>query len=289
MPNLFSRVFDRIWCRAEMDALHARRPIRALSDDHARAQRLSGFARAVSETYFDTEDARVARTLYEMAISEAVRSNGAAVPASFPSRERLAEATSAPERRDVLARCDSAYEEARGALVAALAPYRFLLMRRRVQVAAIVALVVGLAWGARAVVRPDLAAGKPWRTSSSWGGFPRMGTSFRREDIPRGKEAGVNNLIICTDEQNNPWLEVDLGKPTAIRSIQVVNRQDCCDDRAIPMVFEVSTDQRAWTPVARREEGFIEWNLSFPKQTVRWVRLRVNAKQYLHIEEFHVY
>jgi hypothetical protein len=65
--------------------------------------------------------------------------------------------------------------------------------------------------------------------------------------------------------------------------VRVTNRQDCCGERAIPLLVEVSTDRQRWTTVARREDAFGTWRAQFGKQTARWVRLRVDRRSYLHL------
>jgi hypothetical protein len=118
---------------------------------------------------------------------------------------------------------------------------------------------------------PDLAKGKPFRTSSSWAGCP-------------GDE-GCMMQLFHTDPENQPWVEFDLGKEMKVRRIEVRNRNDCCADRSVPLVAEVSNDRVTWTEVAKREKDFATWTAKFPRTKARYVRLRVPRHTVFHLKE----
>jgi len=65
--------------------------------------------------------------------------------------------------------------------------------------------------------------------------------------------------------------------------VLVDNRLDCCRERAIPLVVEVSTDQKEWRQVAVRHQLFDTWRADFPRVETRWVRLSVPRKTFLHL------
>jgi hypothetical protein len=77
---------------------------------------------------------------------------------------------------------------------------------------------------------------------------------------------------------------VDLGDPKRFTRVDVQNRLDCCRERAIPLVVEVSDDEASWTEVARKDEPFAHWTAHFAMRQARYVRLRVARKSYLHLE-----
>ena len=91
-------------------------------------------------------------------------------------------------------------------------------------------------------------------------------------------------MLFRSETENNPWVEIDLGAPTRVHRIEVINRGDCCADRATPMVVEVSTDRASWTQVARRDEDFGSWKTNFPGHIARYVRLRVLKRSVLHLQ-----
>ena len=59
--------------------------------------------------------------------------------------------------------------------------------------------------------------------------------------------------------------------------------------RAIPLVLEVSDDGKAFREVARRTEEFSAWAPSFPPQTARYFRVRVDRVSTLHLEAVRVH
>lgn len=152
------------------------------------------------------------------------------------------------------------------------------LLRFALTFAVLVALVVG----AIAVLpaKKNLAAGKPWTTSSKM-----------FDCNPEAGECGGAQTMIFfhTKEEQNPWLEYDLGTKTQFSSMTIKNRQDGERDRAVPLVVEVSDDGKTFREVIRRTDQFSVWKPSFAKQTARYVRLRVPRKSMLHLESVQIH
>jgi hypothetical protein len=136
-------------------------------------------------------------------------------------------------------------------------------------------LVVPDVWTARR----DLAVGKPWAASSVWGG----GCDSPLQECP-----GDGNYFVHTQPENEPWFELDLGSVQGISGAQVVNRLDCCTERAVPLVLEVSTDHKKWREVIRSTQPFREWKPSFAKVSARWVRLRIPKYGTLHLKRVRI-
>ena len=123
-------------------------------------------------------------------------------------------------------------------------------------------------YGVHAVIRgPNLVARRPFRTSSSYPWCPCQG------------------LLFHTNEENNPWVEFDLGAVKPIKRLEIENRQECCQERAAPLVAEVSTDRAQWTQVARREKEFDSWTVEFAPRKGRYFRLRVPRTTQFHLHE----
>jgi hypothetical protein len=127
--------------------------------------------------------------------------------------------------------------------------------------------------------KPNLAKNKPWRASSS------AGVCHPEKRQCTGTDTGI---FFHTKEEDSPWVELDLGKPTPFTRTEIVNRLDCCSDRALPLVVEVSNDARTWKEVAKRTESFRTWNANVGQQNARYVRARVARKSVLHLEGFSV-
>ena len=128
--------------------------------------------------------------------------------------------------------------------------------------------------------RANLAAGKPWKTSSSL-------FDCHPEQVECG---GVKTRILFhTRDEQDPWFQYDLGTKTTFSSLRIENRQDGESDRAVPLVVEVGDDGEHFRQVARRDSEFSAWSPSFPAVTARYVRLRVPRRSMLHLEEVELY
>lgn len=156
-----------------------------------------------------------------------------------------------------------------------------LLLQRAVRTFGLLALLLLAIWGGttgvkRALLKPDLAAGKPWRASSAL-------------EVCKPQEhycaSAHTDIFFHTVEEAEPWVEIDLRQPTTFSVVDVTNRSDCCPDRAVPLALEVSNDQKTWREVARRPDTFSQWHAKFAPQTARYVRLRSLRRTLLHLEK----
>lgn len=126
----------------------------------------------------------------------------------------------------------------------------------------------------------DLAAGKPFTLSSKWA-----------DCHPEKNECGgfPTRILFHTQSEPSPWYQVDLGAPTTFSSATITNRQDMAMPLAVPLVVEVSDDGKTFREVARRNEVFTVWFATFPPQTARYCRLRVDRLSTLHLESVQVH
>jgi len=130
------------------------------------------------------------------------------------------------------------------------------------------ALVVGLGLAVRG---KNVLEGKPFSVSSNW---PGCATDPSCEGV----------LLFHTNNENEPWVIFDLQKPATIHEIDVTNRQDSYQERALPLIAEVSTDRLHWKEVGRRAEAFSSWTVKFPATSVRYIRLKVPRVTTLHLK-----
>lgn len=131
----------------------------------------------------------------------------------------------------------------------------------------------------RLLTKPNLAMGKPWSLSSEMA-----------KCHPEDEECGgtATKIFFHTNQEDNPWIEYDLGQPIRFSSMTIVNRADF-QDRAVPLVVEVSNDRKDYAEVARRTEVFGTWKPKFPSQHARYLRLRVLRRTWLHLEAVEVH
>jgi len=154
---------------------------------------------------------------------------------------------------------------------------RLLIQRwSRLALVAAVLLLAAIAVRIR-TLGPDLAAGRPLRTSTVWSGWQKCITTSR-----------CNGLMFHTENEFFPWVEIDLGAPRTVRRVEVWNRDNCCAERATPLAAEVSDDRATWSEVARRTVDFGKWTAVFPPRTARFVRLRVLKRSVLHLQRIAV-
>jgi hypothetical protein len=121
----------------------------------------------------------------------------------------------------------------------------------------------------------NVSRGKAWLASSTYAG-----------DIPLSGSLGDFSapFFFHTGYEASPWLEIDLGAETPVRSVMVVNRHDCCANRTVPLVIETSTDRAQWHIAATRSRNFERWRARLNGDSVRWLRLRVQRESNLHLK-----
>ena len=145
-----------------------------------------------------------------------------------------------------------------------------ILVRRGFHGAAVVVVVMLAALAVQTLAAGrDLAKGRQFQTSS----------------IQPGCAADENcaKLMFHTAHEAEPWVVIDLGSIERVRLIEVDNRVDCCQDRAVPLVAEISTDRKTWKQMARRDTDFTSWTVEFPRTKARFVRLRAPRATMLHL------
>jgi len=215
-----------------------------------------------------------------------------AVPAEVAPPAELIEklSVSPPEAAEVSeAQLRDAAARARKASAAESQRLRHAAIRS--QAGLIGGIMVGLWLTAAAVLAAsrvaepvDLAKGKPWRASSQWGGVTC--------DPVHGMCGPLRSRIFfhTLDDDAGPWVEIDLGKPETFRKMTIVNRKDeNLQDRAVPLLIEVSDDQQSWRQIARRDQVFDEWKPEFEPVTARFVRAKIARKSWLHLEAVKVH
>jgi hypothetical protein len=159
-----------------------------------------------------------------------------------------------------------------------------LLFGRLVRVGLLLALIgatllVALRAGEFMERRQDLAVGKSWRASSSLA----AGCQSPAQTCPENL-----NFFFHTVDEERPWVQIDLGRPERFSRARVINRKDCCADRAVPLVIEVSKDGSAWKEVSRNPTTFTNWLAKFAPVDARFVRLRSDRKTMLHLAQVRV-
>jgi hypothetical protein len=141
----------------------------------------------------------------------------------------------------------------------------------------LVVLAGGTSYGlSRMLAPPDLTPGASWRASSVYAGCDLKAHTC---------DGNATDVFFHTQQEQNPFIEYDLGSQKQVRRVDVTNRSDCCQERAIPLLVELSDDRKQWREVARRAETFRSIKLSFAPTEARYVRLRAADDTWLHLEK----
>jgi hypothetical protein len=137
-----------------------------------------------------------------------------------------------------------------------------------------------------------------WAVSQKWpraAEFARTGTFETSSAFPGYVQRGLMAMehprrpLFHTWEEDTPWVIVDLEKPRNVRRLEITNRRDCCQERAVPLIVELGTDKKTWTDAGRVTKDFDEIDLDVSQQRARYVRLSVPRKSLLHLDDVRVY
>jgi hypothetical protein len=159
-----------------------------------------------------------------------------------------------------------------------------MLWTRRFRIG-VVALFFGgiLAWSLfRLVVPRNLALHRPVEVSdreATYGVDP--------SHVVDGDEL---NLGFHTGNKKSAHVTIDLGNVMRVKRVVVYNRIDCCQERAVPLEVQLSTDGHEFTTVATREFRFQQWEATLPPGSrARFVRLEHKAHGAFHLAEIKVF
>jgi F5/8 type C domain len=133
----------------------------------------------------------------------------------------------------------------------------------------------------------NLALNRPARQSST--------SQWSTQNDAQGAVNGVRNgsFGFHTNNERNPWWEVDLQRNVSLAELRLYNRRDYGPERASTIQVLVSSDGANYSRVYAHNGS--SWGgdgtpLVVPMNgaTARWVRLQLNAQEYLHLDEVEV-
>jgi hypothetical protein len=142
----------------------------------------------------------------------------------------------------------------------------------------------------------DVAKGMPAAQSSTLQGSPPAAVAV--DGITDGNFN--NGSVTATNLDNNAWWQVDLGAPTAVNTVTIWNRTDCCGARLSDFWVFVSNTPflAADTPamLQSRAATFSNHQTSAPNPSVsipagvqgRYVRVQLTGSNYLSLAEVQV-
>jgi hypothetical protein len=137
------------------------------------------------------------------------------------------------------------------------------------RVAAVLAAVAALSAGGFLLLRPNLA---------------RHATRTQSSSIGDCSQGACGLAEMHTLNEHHPWVKYDFGTPRELHSLSLQNRLDCCYERTVPLIVEVSDDDNHWQEIVRTEKPFVTWSAPL-HGSARYVRLRLAATNYFHLRE----
>jgi F5/8 type C domain len=156
---------------------------------------------------------------------------------------------------------------------------RAWVLRFQLLLATLIVLVglgfIGKALKDRHDLTLDLAPSASWKASSQHAECSCQSPEQSCEACP--------NFFFHTLDDKQPSIVFDLHRVQALSAVVVENRRDCCAERSVPLVVQVSADQKHWKTVATRKNQFDTWRADFPTEEARWVKLYVARRDYLHL------
>jgi len=161
---------------------------------------------------------------------------------------------------------------------------RVWVARVQLLLAALVVLVVlgffGKSLKERYDLTRDLATTATWKASSL---YPECWC-----DSPAQSCEKCPNFFFHTEQEDHPNIVFDLHGVHSLSAVVVENRRDCCAERGLPLIVQVSTDEKHWKTVATRRDEFTTWRANFPTEQARWVKLSVGNRNFLHLAAVHL-
>jgi hypothetical protein len=125
----------------------------------------------------------------------------------------------------------------------------------------------------------------------------QSGTVTREQDAAGGCD-GVKNgqWGFHTENEENPWWQVDLGQSGPLERVLVYNRCDDCAGRNARILVLLSDDAKTFRP-AYQHDGTVFYGHSDKKPlsaalkgaAARYVRLQLSGKSYFHLDEVEVF
>jgi hypothetical protein len=95
---------------------------------------------------------------------------------------------------------------------------------------------------------------------------------------------------VCTKNEQDPWLMIDLKREVPVGGIDIVNRHPDCRDFARTLTLWISSDKKNWKPLWKAPQVEDRWTVEFKQaQTGRYIKLGLREKQYLNLKHVFVY
>lgn len=143
---------------------------------------------------------------------------------------------------------------------------------------------------------PRYDGNRAWNRPASQSSLSR----WSEGDATQGPSGGANGAItgqfgFHTDCEDDPWWQVDLEAVHPLQEVRIYNRMDSARERSRTLRVLLSEDGSAWTQV-HDQDGYTfggadgrPLRVMLAGIPARYVRLQLNARTYLHLDEVQVF
>lgn len=134
----------------------------------------------------------------------------------------------------------------------------------------------------------NLALHKPATQSSIYGN--NSATYGPQIGVDGNMDESLTAGFFHTGLENAPWWQVDLQNVYAISEIRLYNRTQMLPERASTIQVQLSMNGTDWETIYRHDGSiWTRLNVRAEDKPARFVRVQLNEKNYLHLEEIEVY
>ena len=127
-------------------------------------------------------------------------------------------------------------------------------------------------------------------TATDWGGnwYPSKG-------VDGIKTGNIYAGGFHTNNEVNPWWQVDLGEINQLTEVRIYNRLDCCSDRSRTLQVLLSDEGQNWRVVYSHDGsvfGGADGNyldIKLNNEIARFVRVQLRETNWFHLDEVEVY
>ena len=127
-------------------------------------------------------------------------------------------------------------------------------------------------------------------TATDWGGnwYPSRG-------VDEIKTGNIYDGGFHTDNEVNPWWQVDLGARSQLTEVHIYNRLDCCSDRSRTLQVLLSDEGQNWRVVYSHDGSVFGGadgkylNIKLNNEIAGFVRVQLREKNWFHLDEVEVY
>jgi hypothetical protein len=128
----------------------------------------------------------------------------------------------------------------------------------------------------------NIALGKPARQSSTYSG------EYAAANAVDGRKD--DGSMFHTNNEMNPWWQVDLQGNYTLSHIMLYNRTGCCTERERTVQVMLSHNGSDWQTIySNNGTDFRELRVDAHGRRARYVRVQLAEQNYFHLQEVEVY